>query len=599
MPLEILRRLVVRTVPHARDAPVTVAAAGLAAILFVRFLVLQLATLPLPISVYEGHQWRQAFTYGVAWNLAHGGADLLHPRMFAELGRTNVVPMEAPLYPLLASVLLRFTDSPAAARVFSWLGLVATVAVLWDWLADRRSVRGALADRAGLLVALALSPMAAVDFRSVQPEPVAAGLAIASAWQLARYARTDRPRWLASGAVTFALSLLAKPYAVALVPALVLFAAWGRPRWLRRALLASGSLVVATMPWLAWDRWAHHLLATELGGNWVIEIEHPPRALLASVLGGQYSHDVLLRHLPSYAGSWWLVPATATGIYRALAEPRLRPRGVPLLAWAVGTAILLLAFGIRINSNAYYLILGLAPLAWFSALGLGAIVRVLDEAEGRPPVTLFRCALAGVVLLPLGTAFSKASPWASTVDNVGLGLERNRMTWTSDLGLARLLLVLVVVLAIAPRLRPRGVPTWLGAPLLVLLATLGLRSLRDAAQYARFHVAADRRDGFSGEIARLREAVDQHSTTRDLVLLSPGGVYRDPHLVYHYYALRNGLGAEPLKPGDLERLRERGVKLYLQVDQTERITHVPVPGRVLATGAWWRLSCVAADGCPP
>ena len=41
---------------------------------------------------------------------------------------------------------LRLGDGTTGPRVLSWLGLVATVIVLWRWLSDPTSVRGSLAD---------------------------------------------------------------------------------------------------------------------------------------------------------------------------------------------------------------------------------------------------------------------------------------------------------------------------------------------------------------------------------------------------------------------------------------------------------------------
>lgn len=589
-------------IARAKEGPIAVIAAAIGALAFGRVLLAQLVSLPLPIVVYEGHNWRQAFTYGTAWNYAHTTLDVLRPRMFVELARSNVVAMEAPLYPLLASILLRVSgDSVVAPRILSWLALVTTLAFLWKWLADVRSPMGALADRAGLLVALGLSPMVGAEFRSVQPEPLAAGLAIASAFYLARYSKTDRRADAVKGAALFALSLLAKPLALGIAPALLLFAAWGRGRSMRRrALFAAGALTLALLPWLGWDRWAHHVLATELGGEWIIQIEHPPKALLTSLLSGHYSKEAFLHFVPNYAGSWWLVPALAAGIYRGIAERGRRRYAIPLLVWIVGFMIELLAIGERLHSNAYYFILAIAPLAYFSALGLGGFVRVLDSSRTAPSTTIFRVGLAIFVLLPIGTAFSRASAWGITTDFAQLGFERNRAVWTDDLGLARLLVVLVVAIAIGPRLRPRRTPVILGVPVFLAMAILGVRPARDAAQHFRYYTATDHRIGFDSELRELRSAVDRYSSPRDRILMSPGGTFREPHMVFYYYALRNGFPLrERLTPERLIELRTRGVRLYLQIDQIEKGQHIEVPGRLLASGSWWRLSCVAADDCGP
>jgi hypothetical protein len=602
---------------EGKKSPVTTMAALIGVFAFARVLVAQLRTLAMPLIVYEGHHWRQAFTYGVAWNYAHTTLNVLQPRMFVELASSNVVPMEAPLYPLLSSILMRLMgDSVVAPRLLSWLGLAATTIVLWKWLGygDREGehelaasplvscptlarVR-ALPDRAGLLAALALSPMVSVEFRVIQPEPFAAGLAIASAYAFARYANTDRTRDVVIGALLFGLSLLAKPVALGIAPGLVAFAAWGKGRRVRRALFASSALVFAFCPWAAWDRWAHYTLDHDLGGAWIIEIGHPALAMWKSILGGEYTRTALLDQIPSFASSWWLVPAVVAGLFRGLAERRWRRVTVPFLVWLAGYTVQLLAVGIRLHSNAYYVILALAPLAFFAALGLGALVTLLDAQRSSVPLTTFRAALAVAVLLPLGSLFSLPSSWSNTVDIAQVGFERNRFVWTSDIGLARLLFVWVVVLGIAAALRPRRTPLWVGVAGCLLLALLGTRPAKDALQYFRFYAAVDRRDGFDAELRRLRDAVDRYSKPEDRVLLSPGGTYREPFMTYFYYARRNGF---PLREaGDLARFQQmvrRGARLYLQVEQLGPEPHVAVAGRVLASGAWWRLSCVADDGC--
>jgi hypothetical protein len=585
---------------HARESPVTSMAVVVGVVLFARVVALQLMSLSLPLIAFEGHHWRQAFTYGVAWNYAHTTLDVLRPRMFVELARSNVVPMEAPLYPLVSSLLLRLGgDSVVGPRLLSWLGLVVTLRVSWGWLADPKSAAGGLADRAGLLVALGLTPMIAVEHRALQPEPVAAGLAVAAAFFFARHRDTAARSDAVKGAALFGLSLLAKPLALGVAPALVLFAAWGDRTFVRRCAFAAGLLLIAALPWLAWDRWAHHMLATELGGQWIIEIEHPAKAMFRTLMAGKHSAEALIHELPNYASSWWLAPTIAAGLYRSLAERRRRRYSVPWLVWIVGYMIELLAVGERLPSNAYYFILAAPPLAYFSALGLGALVRLLDAGGSSVSTTIFRAALASLVLLPTGSAFSRPSTWSNTVDVAALGFFRNGGVWGSELGLGRLLLVFVVVLALAPCVRPKRTPRGLGVAVFVVIAALTARPAGDASQYFRFYVAEHHRPGFDEELRALRSAVDRHSTRSDRIIVSPGGTYREPPMVYFYYALRNGFPLrEGLSPRDIDDMRRRGARLYLQIDHVERTTHLAIPGRVLASGSWWRLSCVASDDCP-
>lgn len=213
-------------------------ALGLGALLAARTAVLQLLSLPLDVHWGEGHQWRETFTYGVAWNYAHGslGLDaLLHPRMFVFHAKSNIVPMEPPLYPLVSSVLMRMSgDSLVGPRLLSFAGLVVTTVVLWRWLGRAMREGGASAakgdpgweEKAGLLLALALAPSVAVEFRQMQPEATCAGLATGAAWFASRYARGEGSSLRQAGltVVLASLAVLVKPLALGVLPGIVAFA---------------------------------------------------------------------------------------------------------------------------------------------------------------------------------------------------------------------------------------------------------------------------------------------------------------------------------------------------------------------------------------
>jgi hypothetical protein len=564
-----------------RRTPVALVALVLALAALGSVLDLQIASLPLPIFGLEGHHWRQAFTYGVAWNFAHTTSDVLHPRMFVELARSNVIPMEAPLYPLLASVPMRvFSDSVVAPRVFSLFGLAATLIVLWRWLRDDETP----AERAGLLLALALCPMTTVLFRSIQPEPFAAGLAVLAA-------AAFRRRSVLLGAAFFALSLLAKPLALGLVPALIWLAARGSGRI---ALKCFGALAMAVIPWALWDAHAHRLLATELNGQWVIEIVHPPKQLLRTLLANRHGL-ALLHHMPSYASSWFLPPAIATGLYRSLADRKLRFLAIGMMLWTVGALIEILAVAERLGSNAYYFAMLFAPLAWFAAIGLGAMVRVLDSSRVRARLVVFRAGLGCLLLLSIGAAFARRVK--TTPDE--LGFDRNAGVWTSDLGLARLALVLIAVIALAHLFR-RRVPTLLGLAGLAVCAVLVVQPLTDTREYFRWHAALDKREGVDAELARLRNLVARSVKPDERILVSPGGTYREPNMVGFACALRNGFPVgDVVSAESLEAMRARGARVLVHYEYPTRTSPPAMAlGPRLGTGSFWRAFCVAADGCP-
>lgn len=592
---ELVRETARKVIAAVGERPVTAIATVIGLCFVGQLALLQLATLPLPIFAQDGHHWRQSFTFGVAWNFAHTTSDILRPRMFLELDKSNIIAMEPPLYPLLISWLLKISgDSVFGPRLVSWLALVASVVVLWRMLGlGGRKAWDTWADRAGLLVAVSVSTMMATDFRSVQPEPMAAGLSMLAAFYFIRYRDSERRRDVIIGAVFTALALLTKPVVLGILPGLALFAVWGPGRWQRRALVVSAALLPGLALYAAWDRWAAHLLVTELNGYALIAIGHDVAAMLQNLQNVGYAREAVLHLLPNYAGSWWLTPALVAGMFRALSEPRLRRFGVPFLVWLVGYLAELLAFGDRLHSNAYYVILAPAPIAYFAALGVGAMVRVLDSGSERPSVKTFRVGLAVFVLLPLSLTVAKRANWSST-EVAHLGLQQNRAVWTSDIGLLRMFGVLLATIALGPSIRPPHIAKYLGAPLVVAVLSTGLWARRDAEQYLRFFAAVDKRAGFREELAALRAAVAKHTSVDERVAINGDEMY------VYYYALRNGFSVEEDKPvssrPEVAR-RAKDVRVYVHIETPGQTTLPRMKGQLLEQGQWWRVYCVDEHGC--
>lgn len=581
-----------RSAFHA--APVVTVAMALGVVLVARRAWIQLSSLNLPIFGFDGHHWRQSFTFSVAWNYAHTTLDILRPRMFLELKSSNIVAMEAPVYPLVASVLLRLgNDSIVGPRLVSWLSLVVSAVVLFRLLGIGRSdPRDAWADRAGLLVALGVSVMIGTEFRSVQPEPMSAGLSMLAAWFFIRYRDSEQQRDAILGAIATTLAVLTKPLVLGIVPALVLFAMWGSRRSLRRGLTVVAAILPGLILYAAWDRWAAKLVRTEMNGMAIISIEHHPAEMIRNLRNLGFAREAIFHFLPDYAGSWWLTPALVLGIFRALSEPRLRRFGVPFAVWLVGYLVELLAFGDRLHSNAYYFILAPLPVAFFCAVGLGGLVRALDSSTRRPPITAFRVGLALAVLLPLGALVAKSSSWSS-IEVKDLGFERNRALWTDDIGLAKILVVALLAIAIAPSLRPRRVPKWLGVVVLFAVMASGVVALRDAEQYFRFYTSTGKRGRFSEEVTALRKVVDTYSSVNDRIVMN------GDEIVWFNYALRNGFSSAQAKtPAGLAELRARGARLYVHVDSWGGPKTAPeVSGTLLEAAAWWRVYCIDEHGC--
>lgn len=600
----------VRTFRDLAGRRSTAAALVVAGLLFAGMVGAQLASLPLVVHFSEGHNWRETFTYGVAWNYAHGDiTDVLHPRMLVFHAKSNVVPMEPPLYPWLCSLLLRVGgDSVVGPRLLSLAGLVTTVVVLWRWLGEasraRRADDAGWEEKAGLLLALALAPAVAVEFRQMQPEATCAGLAIGAAYFAERYARSDALGDAARAVLLAALSVLVKPVALGVLPGVLAFGAWGpltEGRWrgvVRRTLVLGGGLAVALVPYVAWDRWSHHLQQVEMDGAFFIAIEHDPKVMLRNVLTMKYAREALFFFLPSYASATWLVPAVVAGVHRSLASRELRRYAGPFVVWLLFYMVELLAVGDRLHSNAYYFTLAPAPMAYFAAVGFGAVVRVLGT-PGRKPLALFQSGLLAAVLLAASAFMVKNWRWSNTVDLAALGVEKNRNMWGDDIGIARLLVAVVVLFALAPLLRPRRIPEPLGLVLVSTILGSGAWAARDRAQYFRYYVAADKRATFADEVRELREVVARRSRREDLVVTTPGWSAQSPNMLLFFLAMRNGL---PITTGqdllDVTAAKARGAKLYLRVDLPGEGDVPPIPGVPLAARAWWRLTCIADDGCP-
>lgn len=141
-----------------------------------------------------------------------------------------------------------FGDSEVAVRMFSALGGVATVALVFA--VGRRWV----STRAGALAAVfaAASPMAIFASQQARMYSWLPFLALAAVWQLVRYLESDRPRHLVACLVATTLALYTHNFAFHLLPVLaVVVAASGRlwTRW-RAWALSAAAIALAYAPWL-------------------------------------------------------------------------------------------------------------------------------------------------------------------------------------------------------------------------------------------------------------------------------------------------------------------------------------------------------------
>lgn len=574
----------------AKSSKATTAALLLGVVALGRIVLIQLRCLPLPVVVEEQHHWRQAFTYGIAWNFSHSSSflpDFFHPHMIQEGPVSNLVAMEAPLYPWLGGIVMKIAgDGTFFMRSLSWLAAVATVVVLFLWLGEgRRRPVEAWADRAGLFVAAALSISLGSDYRSVQPDAMAGGLAMGAAYFFARYAQRARSRDVILAAVLTSLAVLTKPVALGVVPALGLFGIWRKERWLRQCLIVGGALALALAPHFFWDRWSQVLLK-ESGGGIVISIQHDPKEMLANLKNLNFTREGVLQLLPAYGASWWLVPAIVGGMYRALAEPRLRRFGVPFVVWLAFYMIELLAFGDRLHSNYYYFALAPAPLIFFSALGIGALVDVLDSARPRPNIATYRAALI-TAASALGPLFAVTTQWQS-VEASALGFHKTWRVWTDDIGLSRLLAVVLAAMILAPLVRKIRFG-WFGTALVIGFLATAWPAAQSSWQFLRFYSAMEKHPSTNG-LPEFRATIDRYSSIDDRVIVSDG----EP--IWFYYARRNGFPITNPTPAHAASLRPRRARLYVHL---KNAPSPHPPGRLIESGPWWHIYCVAEDDCPP
>jgi hypothetical protein len=318
----------------------------------------------------------------------------------------------------------------------------------------------------------------------------------------------------------------------------------------------------------------------------VISIQHDPKEMLANLKNQGYAREALFHFLPNYAASWWLVPAVIGGVYRGLADRKLRRLAVPFLVWLVGYMTELIAFGDRLHSNAYYFVLAPAPMAFFGALGLGALVQVLGTSTHRTSVVLARAAMI-TAITPLGVLSLKPPKWDS-LDVGSLTFMQNKNVWTSDLALGILLALTIGAFAFAASIRPKRIPTWAGLPLVALFLASSYAASQTTYQFLRFYSAIEERATTRRDLSEIRAAIDKYSTPSDRVVVSP------EDFIWLYYSARNGWGIDHAKTTGLEQMRARSGRLYLHLEPSPP----KLPGKLLVTGSWWRLYCIAADDCP-
>ncbi|MGZ3477856.1 MAG: ArnT family glycosyltransferase [Polyangiales bacterium] len=575
-----------RLYSSARRRPALALAFALSIAHVLVMLVTQARTLGWGLTMAEQHHWRQGFTYGVAWNFAHTSWDFFHPRMFLYVSGSNIVGMEAPLYPYICAPFFRlFGDSIFACRIVTWLALIVVLVTVSVGFFPHRPWA-----KAGFLVAAGLTPLVWSEFRQVQPDGLMVAFACASSAFLVRWARRERTRDLILGASLATLALLTKTAAIGILPALWLFAVWGSRRRTELRFLARTTLafVPAIAVSVAWDRWAVHLLNTYSKGVVVISVQHEPSSMLANLKNIGIARELVTFFAANYACSWWLLPAVFVGLVNALSTRENRAIGVPTLVWLAVVTVMLLCFGDRLHSNWYYTIPLFPPLAVFAGQGLATAAEAL---EGAPLDHNRRFAL--FVLVPgLFLGHLLARPLAGSIDPSHLAVHANQPVWSDDLGFATMGLLLCSSAGIATTGASRRLPPVLAAGAVLLMVTATNLPRRAAAQTLAFFSGDPERRHEVADLALLRKAVERHSSPHERVVTD------DTEIVSLALIRRNGWNdgnkiAQPV----LDEHVEKGARLFVHFGKDAPAPTV-AKRKVLARGARWAIYCLAKDDCP-
>lgn len=340
----------------------------------------------------DAHHVRQADTASMARVMARDGIDLLHPRIGWAGPDAGTVESELPLYAALtAAGWAALGDSDG--HVPAWPRALSILAWLAGGLALAAIVRRRLPALPLWLplVLYALSPLAVLFSRNIQPDALAVALLLAGIERADAAGGRERgsalPIVLAGG--LFGLAIACKgtmAFWLPLLPALALRA----PRPPTPALI--GSVACAVLLGGGWYLHAHQL--GELGASFKIWGAASGKWGSFATWFDLGTWRYLIGTAISHTGTLIGVALAAVGVYEARREPALRPWVVGLGLGAV--AMLVVTAGFR-DHNYYQL-----PLVPFLSVLAGAGAHAVWQARqgvGRGAVGAGAAVLLGLLLL--------------------------------------------------------------------------------------------------------------------------------------------------------------------------------------------------------
>lgn len=347
------------------------------------------------------HRWREADTCTVAWNMATGDGDLLHPRVNARGTGTGTTKQEFPLYNWLTA---------EGWRAFGWnhavpRGLAVAFALLGMW-----SLRSLVLTLGGgprvanlALLCLASAPLWAFYARKIIPDVPAAAVSLAGFALFARWLRGGGPAWIPAAAL-LALGGVMKPLTLCIGLPIVwcLLRARGWRGMVSAPALATGALVAGTL--LAWVAYAQSITDPQVAWYFTFGIER--QATLQALMGG----EPLKRLFIEWPWQMWISMPLVIGFPLALWRfPRLPL--VPLaLAWLAAAWLVLLPFAVKFGPHDYYAVVAAPPMALLVAIGLARLM-----AWPRAGACIVACLLLAV---PISTWLRIDQRYGRSVDLV-------------------------------------------------------------------------------------------------------------------------------------------------------------------------------------
>jgi hypothetical protein len=548
----------------------------------------------LKFAIFGEHRWREADTYALAYNFAHGSFDFFHPRIDVSRGLSGITGTEPPVLPWVTAVAMRvFGDSPSVGRWIVWLiamaGLVALIALV-------RRVRD-MGLALGVLVAFTLSPLALFELRQIQPDGPTGMIAAVAAYFLYRFARFEKRRDYLLGVGAYTLAVFMKGPGLALAPAMLWFACAARKVSFRQFVRRGVGVAIAVLLYFPWYRYAKYLRDTYNEGYATFGIDFSLKGIRDALADGGLLHNVFWFIYPTYATNWLLFPAVLVGLPAAFQQSTRRV-STAFLLWLLSGSAFLAAFSPHLSHHWYYGNLVLVPLAYFAGFGLSEAFRLFAASPRRRPGLLARWAALVVLVTLVVQRFMVPATVRKLAETVAASGPRPGASWMSDGHLTVLLCVLALAL-VAVQMMPL---LWLrvtAALLLPLAIYWGMGRARRDSQYAlrsRTHAAEEMRFRVYW-LNGLRPLVNRYSTRADLFVVSKDGIQSDDPY-YMYLPLRRGWSEPP------KVIEKKGLSYYQQAGARFLLTYnrKPLPGEAelvnLGETKHYRLYCLDPKGCP-